>query len=212
MKDFPVFTTEFGVASLVLKEIPYRGEAYITILDTLEPEKLLEECAGFCRICGAEAVYATGHEILRAYPLYTAMWEMRCSWETIPDTDAGLFPVTASTLEQWREIYNNKVKHVPNGAWMTQADGKKMLASGDGYFIHRDGTLLGIGRAAGDTIEWVASLQPGAGRDVVAALNHAVIADGVKLTVASANTKAAALYESLGFVKTRELSRWYRVK
>lgn len=212
MRDFPVFTTEFGVASLVLKQIPYQGSAYITILDSLEPEKLLEECTAFCRVCGAEAVYATGHEILERYPLYTAMWEMRCSWETIPDTDAALFPVVESTLEQWREIYNNKVRSVPNGAWMTSSDGKNMLAAGDGYFIHRDGKLLGIGRAAGDTIDWVASVQPGAGRDVVAALNHGVMADAVKLTVASANTKAVALYESLGFVKTRELSRWYRVK
>lgn len=212
MKDLPVFTTEYGVASLILKEIPYQGAAYITLQDSLEPEKLLEECVSFCRVCGAEAVYATGHEILERYPMYTAMWEMRCPWESIPDTDAGLFPVVESTLEQWRGIYNEKVRQIPNGAWMTQADGRKMLKEGDGYFVHRDGALLGIGRAAGDTIDWVASVHPGAGQDVVAALNHAVIADAVKLTVASVNTKAVALYESLGFVRAREISRWYRVK
>lgn len=212
MKDFPVFTTEYGVASLVLKEIPYQGSAYITLQDTLEPEKLLEECLAFCRVCGAERIFATGHGILEKYPMYTAMWEMRCPWESVPDTDAGLFPVVEETLEQWRSIYNEKVRKVPNGAWMTQADGRKMLASGDGYFIHREGKLLGIGRAAGDTIDWVASLEPGAGRDVVAALNHAVMADAVKLTVASENQKAIALYESLGFIRSREISRWYRVK
>ena len=43
MKDFPVFTTENGVASLVLKEIPYRREAYITLRDSRTPEALLEE-------------------------------------------------------------------------------------------------------------------------------------------------------------------------
>lgn len=212
MKDFPVFTTQYGVASLVLKQIPYQGAAYITLQDSMEPEKLLEECVAFCRVCGAEQIYATGHEVLEQYPLYTAMWEMRCPWESIPDTDAGLFPVVESTLDQWRQIYNDKVKKVPNGAWMPQADGEKMLADGDGYYIHRNEKLLGIGRAAGDTIDWVASVEPGAGRDVVAALNHAVIADTVKLTVASANHKAAALYESLGFVTTKEISRWYRVK
>ena len=212
MKDFPVFTTEYGVASLVLKEIPYQGAAYITLRDSLEPEKLLEECVSFCRVCGAEAVYATGNEILEQYPLYTAMWEMRCPWESIPDTDAGLFPVVESTLEQWRGIYNEKVRKVPNGAWMTQSDGKKMLEDGDGYFIHRNGELLGIGRAAGDTIDWLAAVRPGAGRDVAAALNHAVIADAVKLMVASENKKAVALYERLGFIRVREISRWYRVK
>ena len=99
MKDFPVFTTEYGVASLILKEIPYQGTAYITLQDSLEPGKLLEECVAFCRVCGAEAVYATGHEILESYPLYTAMWEMRCPWESLPDTEAGLFPVVEATLE-----------------------------------------------------------------------------------------------------------------
>ena len=34
MKDFPMFTTEFGIASLILREIPYRGEAFILIQDT----------------------------------------------------------------------------------------------------------------------------------------------------------------------------------
>ena len=36
MRDFPIFTTEFGVSSLILKEIPYRGEAYMRIRDVSE--------------------------------------------------------------------------------------------------------------------------------------------------------------------------------
>ena len=43
MKDFPVFPTSHGAASLTLKEIPYRREAYIKIQSTQEPELLLEE-------------------------------------------------------------------------------------------------------------------------------------------------------------------------
>ena len=31
MRDFPFFTTEYGVSSLSLKEVPYRQEAYIRI-------------------------------------------------------------------------------------------------------------------------------------------------------------------------------------
>ena len=37
MRDMPFFETEYGVASLVLKEIPYQEVAYITILDAWEP-------------------------------------------------------------------------------------------------------------------------------------------------------------------------------
>ena len=211
MKDFPMFTTDFGVASLILKEVPYQGCAYIIIRDALQPEELLNECVSFCRMCGAERVYATGHEILRDRPHYTTIVEMRCTTATLPDTDAALFPVQERTLREWLDIYNKKIVSVPNGAWMTDADGKKMLERGDGYFIHRGGQLLGIGMADADTIHWVASVRPGAGRDVVLALAHAVTADTVSLTVASENKKALRLYENLGFLKVKEVSHWYQV-
>lgn len=211
MKDFSAFTTEYGVAGLVLREIPYQQTAYITVWDSLEPEKLIAECVGFCRACGAERIYACGHPALEAYPLATALWEMQCNWESLPETDAAVFPVTESTLERWREIYNAKIPRVPNGAWMTRADGEEMLKRGDGYFVHRNGVLLGTGMAGGDEIKWVASVQPGAGRDVVAALKNAIMADTVRLTVASANEKALALYEAMGFLRTREVKRWFSV-
>lgn len=211
MRDFPLFDTEYGIASLILKEIPYQGTAYIILRDSLEPEKLLAECVSFCRVCGAEKIYATGNECLEGRPLLTAMLELRCPRAALPDTDAALFPVQEETLERWRTIYNEKVRRVPNGAWMTEADGREMLKKGDGYFVHRDGELLGIGRASGEIIDWVASVKPGAGRDVVAALAHAIMADTVLLTAASENQKAIALYESMGFVKTREISRWHEV-
>ena len=209
MRDIPMFTTEFGVASLVLKEIPYQSSAYITLHHSLEPEKLLQESVQFCRMCGAERIYATGSDTLEKYPLYTALWELRRSREGMPETDAALWPVQEQTLDQWRELYNKKVVSVPNGAWMTQSDGKQMLDKGDGYFIHRDGQLLGIGRASGDRIDWVAAVRPGAGREVVCALSHALAGDVITLTVASENRKALELYENLGFIKSKELSRWY---
>ena len=209
MKDIPLFDTQYGVAALILKEIPYQKAAYITVLDAWEPELLLQECAAFCRMCGAERVYATGHSCLDGRPLYTAIWELRRSMDGFPDTDAALWPVQEKNLEQWRGIYNEKVKRLPNAAWMTQRDGQMMLSKGDGYFVHRGEELLGIGRASGDTIDWVASLKPGAGRDVVCALAHALWSDNVILTVASENEKALKLYDSLGFINSREISRWY---
>lgn len=211
MKDIPVFATEYGIASLVLKEIPYQSAAYVTVRDSLEPERLLEECIGFCRACGADRIYATGHSELESRPLYTAMWQMQCSLGALPDTDAALWPVQENTLKQWQQIYNDKVRNLPNGAWMTDADARKMIEKGDGYFIHREETLLGIGRASGDTIDWVASLQPGAGRDVLLALSHAITEETVLLTVASVNIKAVKLYENLGFLKNKELSRWFQI-
>lgn len=209
MRDIPFFTTEYGVAALVLKQIPYQGTAYITLLEASEPEELLAECKSFCRMCGAEKIYATGHPCLEGRQLYTAMWELRCPLDGLEDTDAALWPVQENTLEQWRSIYNDKIRRLPNGAWMTERGGQEMLEKGDGYYIHRGETLLGIGRASGDTIDWVASVRPGAGRDVVLALAHALWADTAVLTAASENVKALDLYTALGFVKTKEISKWF---
>ena len=209
MKNIPFFTTEFGVASLVLKEIPYRGEAYITIRDACDPEKMLEECCDFCRAAGAEKIYGSGHPYLEKYPLHTAIWKMTAARDTLADTDAALFPVTVQTLAQWRDIYNSRMAQVDSASYMSDADARKMLADGDGYFVHREGVLLGIGKASGNRIEAVVSCVPGAGSDVVLALNHALSGEKICLDVASSNSPAVALYDRLGFIKTSEISHWY---
>ena len=211
MKDIPMFTSEYGVASLVLKEIPYKATAYVKLISSQEPEKLLQECVQFCRMCGAEIIDATGDPLLEQYPLVTAIYTMQCPRALLQDTDACLFPVTEQTLHKWLDIYNDRMADVPNSAYMDSRDGKKLLQTGDGYFVHRDGKLLGIGKAAGDTVDAVISVVPGMGETVVCALASALNCDMVALTVASANTRAIRLYQRLGFVKTAELSRWYRV-
>ena len=211
MKNIPVFTTQFGVASLILKEVLYKGEAYIKIQDARDPEKLLEECCDFCRAVGAQRIYASGHACLEKYSLHTAVYKMTVNRESLADTDAALFPVTVQTLEQWREIYNRSMMQVANASYMTESDGKKMLNDGDGYFIHKDGVLMGIGKASDDRIDAVVSCMPGAGSEVVMALTHALSGEQICLEVASVNTRAIALYERIGFVKTAEISRWFFV-
>jgi hypothetical protein len=86
-----------------------------------------------------------------------------------------------------------------------------MLNDKEGYFIHRDGILMGIGMAKGSEIKTVISCVPGAGRDVVLALNHALAGDTAELDVASENGRAIRLYESMGFIKIQELSKWYKI-
>lgn len=211
MKDIPVFDTEYGVASLFLREIPYRGRAHIKIQSSLEPEKLLEECIAFCRMCGADWIDAAGHAYLEKYPLITALYRMQRSREGLEQTDACVFPVTPENVQTWLDIYNERMADVPNAAYMDSADGRELLKTGDSYFIHRDGQLLGIGKAAGDFIDTVIAVQPGMGETVVLALASLLTEDTVKLMVAGANTKAVRLYERMGFVKVKELTRWYRV-
>lgn len=207
MKDLPMFTTEYGIASLILREVPYQQTAYIRLQSSDRPEKLLEECVKFCRMVGAEKILLKEQEGL-SYPLYTAVWRMVCAKDSLGDTDAALWPVQEETADDFQKIYNQKVSHVPNAAWMDEVDKKQMLKNGEGYFIHRGETLLGIGRVLGGELRFLAATEPKAGADVVKALAHAVTEDTVTLEVASANEKAVKLYESLGFIKIKELSRW----
>lgn len=211
MKDIPVFTTQYGVASLVLGQIPYRGQAYIRLQASQEPEKLLDECVMFCRMAGAEEIYATGNTCLESYPMHTDIWRMTCSRQTLGHTDAALFPVQDHTAAWFTQLYNEKIRKVPNAAWMTAADEAQMLRQGDGYFVHREGTLLGFGRIAEGEILFLASVYPQAGKDVVRALADATCLDQVQVEVASANVKAVSLYESLGFMKSALISRWFCV-
>lgn len=211
MKDIPMFTTEFGIASLILKEIPYRAEAYIRLQSTDQPKALLRECVGFCRACGAERFYATGHPYLENYPLHTAVVRMQCAVSSLPQSDAALFPVLPETLEQWRGIYNERMAAVPNASYMTEKEGKAMLSAADGYFVHRNGQLLGIGKASSGKIEAVIATVPGCGKDVVLALSALLTEETVSMEVATANQRAVRLYERLGFIAAQELSRWYCV-
>lgn len=211
MKDLPVFTTENGVASLFLREIPYRKRAHIKLRSSLEPEALLAECVAFCRACGADWIDASGHACLEQYPLLTALILMQRPREGLARADACLFPVTEATVDRWREIYNERMQDIPNCAYMDSLHGREMLAEGDGYFIHRNGELLGIGRASGNMLDTVISVVPGAGETVVRALTELLSGDTVRLQVASENKRAIRLYERLGFLPVQELSRWYRV-
>lgn len=211
MRDFPLFTTEHGAAGLVLREIPYKGIAYVTIHDTLQPKALLQDCVEFCKLAGAEKVYATGHAILEDYPLFTKVLKMQQLSESLPQSDAMLFLVTKKTAEQWRMLYNEKMRDIPNASTMTRQDMDQLLNRGAGYFVHRDGELLGIGIASGDMVESVIAAKTGMGETVLLALCSALSSDTVSLEVASTNTPAMRLYQRLGFQMTAQISCWYDV-
>ena len=211
MRDFPMFTTENGVASITLKEVPYKGIAYIKIQSSQEPKAFLQECVDFCKMAGAEKIYAAGHEMLKDYPLYTGVLRMSAARDSLPESNVALFPVTEKTAEDWRKIYNDKMFSVPNAATMTKDDMKELIRDGSGYFVHEDGELLGIGIARGETVETVISVKKGMGREVMLALCGCLGAETVCLEVASANQRAMRLYEKLGFLATEEISRWYDV-
>lgn len=211
MRNIPLFTTEAGVAGLVLEEIPYKREAYIRILNTTNPKQLLEDCVGFCRSAGAEHIYASGNEILETFPLHTAILRMTCARDRLKEGTATLVAVNDERIEEWREIYNIRMQAVPNASTMTVGSAQKLLETGDAYFVYRKDALLGIGKASDCKVDVVISVIPGEGEEIVLALNSALIGDIITVEVSSANLPAVKLYERMGFLVTEELSRWYQV-
>ena len=209
MKDIPMFTTEYGIASLLLGEIPYRQEAYIRVqhANDGQMENLIRECVGFCRAAGAERIYWSAGDV--EGKLHSSVFEMR--GEARPDLQqvAQLFPVTEQTVGQWRQIYNQRMAQVDNAVTLTAADEKKLLESGGGYFVHQSGKLLGIGWLEDTKLLAIATVERGTGEQVLHTLLSLVEGATVTLEVASTNEKALRLYERLGFLKTRELRRWY---
>lgn len=213
MRDFPFFTTEYGVASLILKEIPYRKQAYIRILDVQEDsfDEYLAECVSFCRMCGAEQIFAEGHEQLSKYPVYTAVNRMQGRIPFDPEKTASLFPVTEKTVSRWRGIYNEAMRNVDNAGTLEARDEKQILAGGGAYFVHEDSDLLGIFWLEDTKLLAIAALQRGAGERVMHTMLSATDGEPVWLEVASTNARAIRLYEKMGFVPTAQLRCWYCV-
>ena len=211
MHDIPMFTTQNGVAFLVLQEIPNNGVAYICINDSHNPEMFLQECCDFCRAVGAELVYADGISATGNYPHYTDVIEMRQLLCDIPETTAKLIPVDEDSLEKWRQLYNENMQSVPAAFYMSIGRAEEILKMGTGYFVFRDDELLGIGVAGGDRIDSVVSLTPGAGKDVLCALCSVLTDEEVILEVASQNNRAVAFYKKMNFVTTKTKYRWYKI-
>ena len=210
MKDFPIFTTEFGAASLTLRQIPYRGEAYIHLQDFSPEDRqaLIAECASFCRAAGAEKVYVTP----AAEKPDVTILRMRGLPSLQEEYIENIFPVTEQTVSAWRAIANEKLRPVDLAAMLEAKDEGEILSSGGAYFIHRQGTLLGIGWIQEDTLKLMAATLPGAGYRVAQTLLSVQPGISIQLEVASTNLKAIRLYEKLGFLPVSQLETWEEVR
>lgn len=207
-----MFDTDTGVSTLLLKEVPYKQIAYVSV-QSVQPGGLrehLEECVSFCRMCGAERVLAQGHEELESWALHSTVRTMRLQL-TQMEEPAMVFPVTGETVCRWREIYNERMAPVDNAATLTARDEEEIVASGGACFVHDRGVLLGIGWVRSEEILCVAAVQPGAGERVLRTLLTLIHGDTAVLDVASTNTRAIRLYERMGFVTVRERTKWYQI-
>lgn len=209
MKNFDLFTTENGIAGLTLDQIPYSKKAYISIRSASNIWNFLEECKDFCLMAGAQMIYVSGHEDLINYPHHTDVVKMVADPSSLTGAQACLFPVTEGTTQTWREIYNERMKNVPNSSLLDIKNMESLQSACSLYFVHENGEMIGIGAITDDCIKALASTVKGAGKKVLLTLCSAMTCSNITLEVATANQKAVKLYEDAGFIKTELLSRWF---
>ncbi len=213
MRNIPAFTCEFGAATLILQEIPRKGEAYCVVqwVQPGQTARLLDACARFCRMAGARKVLASHLPEPPLGPPQVRLLRMTCPRAGLPGADGALWPLLPENGREFLRIYNEGMSRVPLALSLREADLPRLIAQGGGYFVHRHGNLLGIGQVGEDTLRFLVSCCPGAGREVAAALLSVLQADMIQLQVAESNRRAMALYEKLGFSVAGVDECWWTV-
>lgn len=221
MQNIPVFLSQGGTATLILKEIPHRGRAYI-LLRSLLPgglPALLEECGGFCRGCGAKEVLVspgdTGlqPELPHAYDIYC----LHIPKNRLPAPGPGLslMPISLENDPIYQRIYNTCFREVSHALTYDRAQIQRIYRSGHQGFLALDssGLPLGMGELHGNELAAVGLLPEHRGRGLGRILTLALLArcpgPELTLTVVSDNTSALELYDRLGFTVCGTESRWY---
>jgi ribosomal protein S18 acetylase RimI-like enzyme len=211
VKNIPIFTSEFGVASLILEEIPFKKEAYIRIQSSCDPDKLLSECVSFCKMAGADHVFATGNCRLDQYPLHTEIIRMECCGIENTSKNISVCQMTYDTLQQWCDVYNTYMRGVPTASTMTIQRLKDMVQKSCCYFVFEGNSLLGIGKAEDLQVDAIVAIQPGRGEDVMRALCGLIDGQLVSVEVATNNIPAISLYRKMGFEERESVVKWYCV-
>lgn len=211
MRNIPDFTCPWGAAFLVLQEIPYCREAYC-MLQWVAPEGLeglLEECRRFCRMMGAERVYATG-AALPGEPAFRIIRMTAPLTEGRP-TDVLLWPLLPENWGDYRSVYNKAMAQVPAARSLGERELSRLLEQGGCYFVHRDERLLGLGQVVGNRLTALVSCVPGQGRLVAETLLSLIQEDTAELLVAETNRRAVALYQKLGFAPMGVEETWWEL-
>lgn len=210
MKNIPLFTTEAGVASLILEQVSFNKTAYVRVQSTLDADNLLQECIAFCRAVGAEQIYAAG-DLGDRYGKAVSLIRMRRLRTGIEDNAGLLIPVNADNITKFQEIYNEAMRNIPGASGMNASKASEMLKEGNGYFVYYKEELVGIGVAAGEWIHTVIAQKKGMGQFVMQALNRVLVGDWIRVEVIESNIPAMRLYQRMGFTEYETVSNWKKI-
>lgn len=202
MKDIPIFSCTEGVATLILREIPTRGEGFVLVRAVFtELSALLREGAAFCRAAGAQRVYASGEADFSGYPIYARLIARSIARSALPDTAARAVSVAEADGALWTALYRQRFAEVPAAGSLARAE--------NAYWIFDGEERIGLGSLSADRLDAVAALAPHRGADCVCALAACAQGDELHLLCARENLPAMRLYDRLGFSTEAEKEIWY---
>lgn len=219
MNNIPVFTGQGGTATLILREIPISGKAYVLLRTVLpgQAENLAAECASFCKMCGAEEIFASWADgdlpfLAPAYDIYL----LHVAKSALPEgKPVQLVPMTPENDAIYQRIYNRCFYHVSHALSYDRGQIARIYREGQKAFLALDERErpYGIGELHGDELAAIAVLPKyrGRGMDLAISLLHLCPGEDLHVTVASDNDAAMRLYEKLGFHLFGVESKWYVV-
>ena len=217
MKNIPVFTSSYGIATLILREIPWNGTAYVLIRSVWNDQKaaLLEECKGFCRAVGAKEIFATyDMEELPAEHAYD-MLAMTRPKAGLPGSGktVDLEPLTKENSADYLRIYNACFVSVPSAASYDAALLEPLYGEDLAWLAKVDGAYAGVAEISKMGLEGIGVLPEyrGLGYELALAVLPMVPSAELRLKVASTNHRAIALYERLGFACAGAEKHWWRL-
>ena len=217
MKNIPLFTSSYGLATLILKEISWNGRAYVLIRSVWNDQTaaLLEECCGFCRAAGAEEIYASWDTAELPAVHVWDMIDMVCEKAALPAPRQAveLEQVTPETAEDYLAIYNQCFREVPAAASYDRKSLEPLYGEELAWLAKVDGCFAAVAEISKEGLEGIAVLPAfrGLGYDLAATVLQMVPSTRVKLKVASVNDRAGRLYDRLGFTPLGVSRRWYRI-
>lgn len=216
MKNIPLFTSAYGIATLILREIPWNGCAYVLIRSVWNGQAaaLLEECRGFCRAVGAEQIFAAyDTEELPAEHAYDMILMTRPKAGLPEGNQLELEPLTRENSEAYLEIYNRRFVNVPSAASYDRTSLEPLYGEDLAWLAKVNGCYAGVAEISQEGLEGIAVLPEyrGCGYDLALAVLQMVPSTMLQLKVASTNLRAITLYERLGFEKKEIQKRWWRL-
>ena len=218
MKNIPLFTGLHGTATLVFREIPWSGRAYILIRAVWDGKtaEFLEECRQFCRIAGAEEIFASWehHELPAAHAYDMLAMARTKAGLPEPGREVALEPLSQENGEAYLDIYNTCFRAVPSAASYDKHDLKRLYDRDKAWLARVDGQFAAVAEISEEGLEGIAVLPQfrGLGHDLALTVLPMIPRPEITLKVASTNDPALRLYHRLGFRQTRLLSRWWKLE